>query len=78
MEHFSLKESVQTVKELLPLLLEGDFSPHQAAQVYLASLHLLCEVKKDQVLLERIRYESCNDDWEIVFIALFLNQFHLL
>jgi hypothetical protein len=54
MEHFALDESVKTLKELLPL--GGDVNPQQAAQVYLASLHLLIEIKKEQVLLQRIRY----------------------
>jgi hypothetical protein len=55
MEHFVLEESVIALKGLLPL--GGDVTPQQAVQVYLASFHLLCEIKKEQVLLQGIRYE---------------------
>lgn len=66
MEHFVLEESVQTIKELLPFGV--DVTPQQAAQVYLASLHLLCEVKKDQVFLQGIRYDLRCDDQDIDFM----------
>ena len=52
----SLEDTIRTLKELLPVDASKQ-SPVQATQVFLSSLHLLCELKKDQCRIQRKGYE---------------------
>jgi hypothetical protein len=55
----SLENSIRTLKELLSgdVISKKQIRAEQATQLFLSSLHLLCELKKDASLLQRLGYE---------------------